>query len=61
MTDADTEMVNQIRRGVLMILGALVKRYGLAWVDFLPRHVTLAVPAPEFQPPTVTGIPEFRR
>lgn len=58
MTDA--EFIDQVRRGLLMIMSALVRRYGTAWLDFLPRHVV--VPAPViYPPPTVTPPPEYVR
>jgi hypothetical protein len=38
MTDADREMVRDIRRGMITIMRALMKRYGLSWADFLPHE-----------------------
>ena len=46
-----------MRRAALMILGALVKKYGLSWLDVLPKHVTAA---PVYSAPVNTPAPEFR-
>lgn len=35
MTDA--EFLAELRRGLLLILRAVMKRYGLTWRDLLPR------------------------
>ena len=37
MTDA--EFISEVRRGLLMIMRAFMRRFGLTWVDFLPRDV----------------------
>ena len=39
MTDA--EFVGELRRGLLLIMRAIMKRYHLSWADFLPRDVTV--------------------
>lgn len=44
MTDA--EFVSEVRRGLITIMRALIRRYGLAWVDFLPREEQPLPPAP---------------
>lgn len=55
MTDAEFEEI--MRRAALMILGAIVKKYGRTWLELLPRHVT----APPVYSPTVsTPAPEYR-
>ncbi len=45
MTQA--EFVAEVRRGLLLILRALMKYYGLGWADILPREAveSLAVDA----------------
>jgi hypothetical protein len=55
MTDA--EFVMEFRRGLIICLGAFVRRFGLAWTDFLPKHVTAP---PTYAPATVTPAPEYR-
>lgn len=32
----DTELRNEIRRGLLVIIRALMKRYAMTWLDFIP-------------------------
>ena len=38
MTDADRALVREVRRALIITMRALMKRYGLAWADFLPRE-----------------------
>jgi hypothetical protein len=38
VTEADRELVREIRRALIITMRALMKRYGLAWADFLPRE-----------------------
>ena len=40
----DHEFIEQVRRGLLMIMTAFIKRYSLSWLDFLPRDAALSVP-----------------
>lgn len=56
----DTEFISEMRRGLLLIMGALIKRYGLSWAELLPRAVTRPAPAPDYSTATVTPAPEFR-
>jgi hypothetical protein len=52
----EREFEDTMRRAALMILGALVKRYGRTWLELLPKHVTappiysatVSTPAPEY-------------
>ena len=34
----DQEFTREIRRGLIIIMRAVMMRYGLAWTDFLPRE-----------------------
>ena len=43
---SDREFIVEIKRGVVIILRAMIRRYGLSWLDFLPREAV-----------TVAGIP----
>jgi hypothetical protein len=53
----DSEFEDTMRRAALMILGAIVKKYGRTWLELLPRHVT----APPVYSATVsTPAPEYR-
>ena len=54
----DSEFEDTMRRAALMILGAIVKKYGRTWLELLPRHVT--APATVYSAPTVTIAPEYR-
>ena len=37
----DREFVTELRRALIIIMRALVKKYGLAWADLLPDGVVL--------------------
>lgn len=43
MTDA--EFVAEVRRGLITIMRAVIKRYGLAWADFMPREENAIIAA----------------
>lgn len=36
--ESDREFVTEIRRGLIIIMRAMIRRYHLAWLDFLPRE-----------------------
>lgn len=36
MTDA--EFIAEVRRGLITIMRAVIRRYGLSWADFLPKE-----------------------
>ncbi len=38
---SDREFIVELRRGLMIIMRALVRRYGLSWADFLPREQTV--------------------
>jgi hypothetical protein len=40
MTDA--EFLTEVRRGLMLIMRAVMKRYGLTWRDFAPREYAVA-------------------
>mgnify|MGYP001615480638 FL=1 len=42
----DQELISEIRRGLITIMRALMRRFGLAWADFLPRDDRYAVTTP---------------
>jgi hypothetical protein len=56
MTDHDFYI--EVRKGLLIIMGAMVRRFGAAYLDFLPKHVT--APAPVYSPAISTPAPEYR-
>lgn len=45
----DREFIVELRRGLIIIMRAMVLRFGLAWADLLPRDIVLrwVVPAAE--------------
>ncbi len=34
----DQEYITEIRRGLIIIMRAMMRRYGLSWADFQPRE-----------------------
>lgn len=42
----DHEFVIEIKRGLGIIMRAMVRRYALSWLDFLPREFVTPTPAP---------------
>lgn len=53
----DREFYLEVRKGVLIIMAAMVRRFGLAYADFMPKHLT---PPPAYSAPTGTPPPEYR-
>ncbi len=45
-TITDQELISEIRRGLITIMRALIRRFGLAWADFLPRNAEYTVTTP---------------
>jgi hypothetical protein len=43
--DKDKEFIAEIRRGVMTIIRACVKRYGMSWSDFLPKEENAIIAA----------------
>ena len=43
---SDQELIAEIRRGLITIMRALMRRFGLAWADFMPRDAEYTVTAP---------------
>ena len=39
----DREFIIEIKRGLTIIMRAMMRRYGLAWLDFLPRDAPALV------------------
>lgn len=44
MSARELELYSEVRRGLILIIRALLRYYHLSWRDFLPDE---AVPAPE--------------
>lgn len=40
---SDREFIVEIKRGISIILRAMIRRYGLAWADFLPKDAPALV------------------
>jgi len=40
----DREFIIEIRHGLIIIMRAVMRRYGLSWLDFLPRDVVTVTP-----------------
>ena len=38
---SDAEFRDIVRRAMIMLMTAFVRRYGWSWFDFLPRYVVL--------------------
>lgn len=34
----DQEFIAEIRRGLITIMRAVIRKYGLSWLDFLPQE-----------------------
>jgi hypothetical protein len=34
----DKEFYDDIRRGLIIVIGAVLRKYRLTWIDFLPRE-----------------------
>jgi len=39
----DREFITEIRHGLIIIMRACIKRYAMAWRDFLPSDVATAL------------------
>lgn len=39
----DREFYLEIRKGLLIIMRAMMRKYGLSWVDFQPRETASAL------------------
>jgi hypothetical protein len=35
----DREFIAEVRRGLICIMRAVMRKYGLGWLDFLPKEV----------------------
>jgi hypothetical protein len=35
---SDKEFYDEVRRGLLIVIGAMLRKYRLTWMDFLPRE-----------------------
>jgi len=50
----DQEFITELRRGLLTIMRACVKKFGLAWRDFLPRDEARMIAAFDAERSTLT-------
>ena len=64
MTEQDQEFVTEFRRGFITMARAAIRRFGLAWSDFLPRDAEYTVTTPYQSvtqtlpyPNTITPVP----
>ena len=46
MTEQDQEFVTEFRRGFITMARAAMRRFGLAWADFLPHDAEYTVTMP---------------
>jgi hypothetical protein len=35
---SDKEFYDEVRRGLIIVIGAILRKYRLTWIDFLPRE-----------------------
>ena len=50
----DREFILEIRKGLIIIMRAMIRRYALAWLDFLPRDAVAVMPIPVWGPVDTT-------
>ena len=43
----DKEFITEIRRGIIIIIRAMIRKYCLSWLDFFPKDVMLFREVPE--------------
>ena len=54
----DREFYVEVRKGMLIIMAAMVRRFGASYTDFLPKTAT---PAPVYSASVITPPPEYTR
>lgn len=53
----DHDFYIEVRKGILIIMGAMVRRFGVGWLDFMPKHII--APAPVYSATVSTPAPEY--
>jgi hypothetical protein len=57
----DHEFYQELRRGLLLVMRAVMRRYGVSWADFLPTGTVVSAAADEWGQETRTPTPTFRQ
>ena len=53
----DTEFITEVRRAIIQIVGACIKRYGLTWREFMPRSEARMIDAQNSDTKNATPFP----
>lgn len=57
MTDPDREFITEVRRGLILVIAAIIKRYGLTWREFMPRDEARMIAAQDSDRANITYTP----